>query len=350
MKWISLLLVVSLTTACNSPETSTAKEEVPKTSKLVKHIPIGDYVTGTYEDSKGHLWFGTIERGIARYDGSVLKYFTTADGLPSNRVISVLEDATGNYWFNTGEGLCKYDGVIFQQFIVKEGDFGSNMISQLYIDSKNQFWVGTWAGVYLFDEENFTPFPLPNPEIITSINLDTENWITEIQEDAAGHMWFARDGYGAYQYDGTSFTHYRKQDGLLSNNVMEITFDDEGHVWFGMRVGEKDHPDPNQRSGPGGVNRLVDGKIVSFPDIDGFTTNDVYEIHKDRLGNIWIATVENGVYKYDGMAFQHFEVPISIMSITDDRKGNIWLGGAGGLYKIDKVGQIMEVTVQGPWE
>jgi len=50
------------------------------------------------------------------------------------------------------------------------------------------------------------------------------------------------------------------------------------------------------------------------------------------------------------MAFQHFEVPISIMSITDDRKGNIWLGGAGGLYKIDKVGQIMEVTVQGPWE
>lgn len=38
------------------------------------------------------------------------------------------------------------------------------------------------------------------------------------------------------------------------------------------------------------------------------------------------------------------------MSMEDDKKGNLWLGGAGGLYKIDKNDNIVNVTTDGPWE
>ena len=257
---------------------------------------IGYYVTSAFKDSKGHLWFGTIERGIAKYDGHNLKYFTKKDGLPSNRVTSVIEDATGSYWFNTDEGIAKFDGQTFTNFRVETEDFYSNLISQFFIDSKGTYWVGTWGGVYQFDGRTFTPFPIPYPTIKTTINKDTKNWITEIKEDAEGNIWFARDGYGACKYNGKTFTHFLKKDGLHSNNVTTIEIDAAGNIWFGTRVAEKDNLVPKRKFGKGGVNQLVNDTILSFPKIDGFNNGDVYEIHMDREGDIWISTIDNGVY------------------------------------------------------
>ena len=231
---------------------------------------IGNYVTSAYEDSKGHLWFGTLEKGIARYDGIELKYFTKEDGLPSNRASSVVQDSNGVYWVSTGEGVSKFDGQNFTNFQVSKGDLSSNMISQLFIDSKGQFWIGTWGGVYKFNGKEFTPFPIPKPQVENIINEDTKEWITEIDEDAEGNMWFGRDGYGACKFDGTSCTYFLKKDGLHSNNITEIEFDDEGNVWFATRVAEKDNPDPEKRKGNGGVNKLVNNKIISFPLINNY--------------------------------------------------------------------------------
>jgi ligand-binding sensor domain-containing protein len=76
----------------------------------------------------------------------------------------------------------------------------------------------------------------------------------------------------------------------------------------------------------------------------------VYQIYRDKSYNIWIGTVKNGVYKYDGVAFKHYDIPISIMGILEDRKGNFWLGGAGGLYRINQRDEIMNVTTKGPWK
>ena len=58
---------------------------------------IGQFVTNIFEDSKGHLWFGTIEKGIAKYDGKTLKYFSQKDGLPSNRITGVRSSESIDY-------------------------------------------------------------------------------------------------------------------------------------------------------------------------------------------------------------------------------------------------------------
>ena len=76
----------------------------------------------------------------------------------------------------------------------------------------------------------------------------------------------------------------------------------------------------------------------------------MYQIYRDKSDNIWIATVKNGVYRYDGKAFKNYKVPISIMGMMEDRKGNLWLGGAGGLYRINQNGEVINVTTKGPWE
>lgn len=350
MKIILLTLLTILSVSCNSQDKKAGTAKIKEPIELKDSSQIGQYVTSAFEDSKGNLWFGTIEKGIARYDGTKLKYFTKKDGLPSNRVTSVKEDSDGVFWFTTGEGIAKYDGEIFTTYRNKKDDWNSNSISQFFIDSKGSIWIGTWGGVYKFDGEEFTPFPIPYPKVETAINEDTKNWITEIKEDLEGNMWFARDGYGACKYDGKSFTHILKKDGLHSNNVTEIEFDSKGDIWFATRVAEKDNPDPEKRIGKGGVNKMSNGKIISFPEIKGFNDGDVHEIHIDNSGNVWISTSRNGVYKYDGEFFKNYNVPISIMNILDDKKGKIWLAGAGGLYRINQSDEVINITINGPWK
>lgn len=350
MKLIVFILLSFLTTSCNSQRKEVSTNKLHDSIIIKAATQIGNYVTSIFEDAEGNLWLGTLEKGIAKYDGNELKYFTKADGLPSDRATSVTQDANGVYWICTGAGLTKYDGHTFTNFQVTKGDSGSNMVGQLLIDRKGQFWIGTWGGVYKFDGKDFTPFPIPFPKIETPINEDTKNWITEITEDGEGNIWFARDGYGACKFDGTSFVHFLKKDGLHSNNVTEIEFDDEGNVWFGTRVAERDNPDPEKRFGKGGVNKLVNNKIISFSEIAGFNEGDVYEIHQGTSGNIWIATTRNGVYKYNGQDFKNYPVPTSIMMIRNGKQGNMWLAGVGGLYKINENEEIINVTTEGPWK
>ena len=354
MKLIVLILLSILSISCNSQEKDSNATELDNPNlnnpfKIGIADPIGQYVVDVFEDAKENLWFGTLEKGVAKYDGTLLTYYTTQDGLPSNRVTGIIEAANGTLWFGTGAGLSKYDGHSFTNFTIKD-EFYTNSISQLLIDRKGTFWIGTWGGVYTFDGGAFTPFPIPYPKVSTSINEDTKNWITEIKEDSEGNIWFARDGYGACKYNGETFTHILKKDGLLSNNVTEIEFDKEGNIWFGTRIGEKDNPDPLKRIGKGGLNKLTNNTIHSFPEIEAFNKSEVYEIYKDPSQNIWIGTTNNGVYKLDGAQFKNYEVPISITNMVMDHKGNLWLGGAGGLYHIDSNGTIVNVTQIGPWK
>jgi ligand-binding sensor domain-containing protein len=349
MKLIILITLSILSTSCSSQENKLNTYKKSDSDKVEIESQIGEYVTSIVEDSKGNLWFGTNGNGIARYDGEKLKYFTTKDGLPSDRVTGILEDSKGIFWLQTGEGVSRYDGKNFTNFLVGD-DFSSNVITKLLIDRKNVFWIGTWNGVYKFDGQAFHQFSVPYPEVDTRINEDTKYWIMGISEDSEGNIWFLRDGYGVCKFDGNSFTHLLKKDGLHSNHVTEIEFDRDGSVWIGTRVAERDDPDPEKRFGKGGVNKLIGNKIISFPEIKGLNDGDVYEIYRDKAENVWISTVKNGVYRYDGEAFKHFDVPISIMGMREDRKGNLWLGGAGGLYRINQQGEVINVTTKGPWK
>jgi signal transduction histidine kinase/ligand-binding sensor domain-containing protein/CheY-like chemotaxis protein len=89
--------------------------------KLVPHRAVegvgkavfsADAVTTLHTDSKGHLWVGTLGLGLDRLDlttGEVVHFSRSANGLPDERIASVIEDGAGILWVSTGEGIGRLD-------------------------------------------------------------------------------------------------------------------------------------------------------------------------------------------------------------------------------------------------
>ena len=354
----SLFFMVTFITACTGqPDSKTPESNLPELAVLpVQASQIADYVVEIYEDKNGDLWFGTMSKGVARYDGKTLTYYTTREGLPGNTVASITEDKEGNLWLGTHSGLAKYDGETFTNFTMKDG-LCHDRVSNILVDRKGNIWVGTWGGVCKFKDGTFSNFPIPIPEVELMWYQTTMDWITEIMEDSQGNIWFGRDGYGACKYDGITFTHFTKKEGLPSNNVQIIQEDAQGNIWFGSRVAERDNSDPLGRNGAGGLSRYDGKTIIQFPEIKGLSENDIYTIYEDNKENLWIGASGVGVYRYDGQSFHIYKETdrmnltnrFGVQSILEDRTGTFWFGFSGGLFRLDG-SSIVNVTQNGPWK
>src|SRR5687767_14214379 len=68
--------------------------------------------------------------------------------------------------------------------------------------------------------------------------------------------------------------------------------------------------------------------------------DNVHFILLDRKGDLWFATTSNGVYRYDGTSFENFTSKSGlksncVVSIIEDKKGNIWFGTNSGVSRFD---------------
>lgn len=137
----------------------------------------GPAVLAIFQDTAGDLWFGNNGAGVFRYDGKSLVNFTAAHGLSNEaflntsrvaavsglgtlaRIYSIAEDAAGNIWFGTIDaGVWRYDGTSLTNFTAKAG-LDSDAIQSIYKDRKGNLLFGTDAGsVYRFKDQSFVRF------------------------------------------------------------------------------------------------------------------------------------------------------------------------------------------------
>jgi signal transduction histidine kinase/ligand-binding sensor domain-containing protein/DNA-binding response OmpR family regulator len=84
---------------------------IDRENKNHRTYTVGYPVRCLHEDSNGQFWVGTQEGGLLLFDRSSGKFqrFTTAEGLPSNTVLRILEDQNGNLWLSTFNGLSKFN-------------------------------------------------------------------------------------------------------------------------------------------------------------------------------------------------------------------------------------------------
>ena len=304
-------------------------------------IQIAQYPGAPFEDRNGNLWFATVLEGVFRFDGKEFVNFTKKDGLGSDMIRNIVQDDDGTIWIATTNGLTKYDGASFTM-MTKYGGIKSKAgfsehgfhrdLWDILIDKRGELWITTMDGVFQFDGDKFSRFPMP--VIATKKKFEfTPKMVYCVYEDKDGDLWFGTDGAGVVRYNGkTTVVYTSEADGLSSDNVCKIYQDSRGDYWFG--------------TSNGGVSRY-DGNT--------FTThlrNKEYSKHtgwgrfmsifEDRQRNVWFGASQTGggVYRYDGNSFVYLSEKDGlgtggVPSIREDRSGNIWFGTTTGVYYLD---------------
>jgi ligand-binding sensor domain-containing protein len=332
-----LFLIAFFHTSCNQSQTSKDATR----PKLVKTIGSPRYgnVQCAIQDKAGNLWFGTTENGLYKYDGKSFSRFLVADGLISNNIFCMLEDSDGKIWIGTTAGLCIYDGKTFTKIeIPLPKNLPSNK-NQIYSNShwvfsimqakSGKLWFATIDGVYIYDGKSFTPFIITEAAGgFASSNNNAEN----ILEDKAGNIWFGGRGTeGVYRYDGKSVINIKLKE-LFQNGQKPKAHnwawpqlqDKNGNIWF---------------SNWGGVYRYDGKSFTSFTEKDGLSGDMVTRIIEDKKGNLWFGGA--GLSRYDGKSFTRFTTEdglpnLGVWSILEDASGNLWVGTREtGLYQFD---------------
>lgn len=348
----------------DSNQSNLNKELLLKQNKFASP-QIAEYVVEIFEDTRGNLWFGTMNYGVARFDGTTLDYFSTEEGLCGKTVSSFAEDKAGNLWFGSHTGLCKYDGKNFTTVFSTTGihNKGVGWIS-VQSDKAGNIWYSSNKGVFrgvfkeaLQDPSNqsepiFTEFKLPiDKEKITSYSITAGKASLQL-EDKHGNLWFGTDGYGVLKFDGTNFTHFTQKDGLCSNNITNMLEDKNGNIWITCMQSYQP-----KMTGDGGLCRFDGNTFTKFPEHEGLHENDLYSIYQDKASNIWIGATGFGAYRYNGEIFTVFKTTerqdltqnFSLQSILEDKNGILWFGFSGGLFRFNGNGFI-NVTQDGPWK
>ena len=199
----------------------------------------------------------------------------------------------------------------------------SEYIRSIFQDSKENLWFGTLGeGVVRYDVKTLTYFS--NPDGFNSKS------VYAINEDKNGNLWFGTD-QGVYKYDGKTFRNYNKKDGLSNIDISRksILVDKLGTIWVGTH---------------GGVFRYdssADSKgVQSFSLFQQLPRINVADIMEDKSGNIWFASSENGVFRYDGKAITNIAEREGLGTnyaggMAQDKAGNMWFTMGNGICKYD---------------
>jgi ligand-binding sensor domain-containing protein len=337
------MVTLALVLGCPAPTASGPSPEAQRAAER-DSAPIAEYVVAAFQDSKGVLWFGTMNKGVARHDGKALTYITEKDGLCGDTIASITEDREGRLWFGGHMGVCSHDGETFTRYFDTEGNVRT--------DREGNIWVSTNDAVHRHDGSSFTRFEVPLVEVEDRPYSIVNGRVYFALQDSQGNLWFSTDGYGAFRHDGSSFTQFTKKDGLCSNTVWNILEDRQGRIWFTCIQAFQP-----SATGDGGVVRYDGKTFTGFPDVAGLSANDIYTIYEDSSGNIWIGATGLGAYRYDGNEFTLFEdtnrpdliVNFGLQAMVEDRNGTLWAGFSGGLFRFDGKA-FVHVGQKGPWD
>lgn len=350
----SLLLVSIFFTSCNGQTATRQSQNYHNTAEPIEQNPKILRTQGTMSgvvgcellDKDGNLWFSIRGEGAYRYDGKTFTNFTTKDGLSNNDVGAIIQDRAGNILLGTNSGICKYDGKKFTIYPVPD----TLSITCMLEDKDGNLWFGTMGkGIYRYNGKTLDNFLNSNKK---EYNLGNNyQLILDILQDKNGNIWFSSwNGGGVWKYDGKDFknfipsAYYYKanqdkrglsnttqnplnistysafvpsQDYISDDMIFSMTEDNSGNIWFATR----DH----------GICRY-DGKIfTSIGRNEGFNSRGATAILQMDDNSFWITTVDSGVWLYDGKTFKNFTekdglVNNAVMKVLKDKKDNLWFG------------------------
>ena len=151
--------------------------------------------------------------------------------------------------------------------------------------------------------------------IVTSYGPN--NMVRNVKQDRNGNILIAASFGGVFRYDGKSFTNLTSKVG--SRRFWDVLEDRRGNLWFA--------------STDSGVYCYNGKSFHHFTTREGLTNNRVMSIYEDKAGNIWFGT-GGGASRYDGKSFRNFTTKEGLSNndlttIMEDKTGKLWFGTRG---------------------
>ena len=127
-------------------------------------------------DVNGNLWVGTNSKGIfyTSPDGTIIKNFNVASGLPSNIIQAIVEDEKRNIWISTTNGLSRYDSKTqkFRNYSEDDGLQGNQFFQQSFLKSrKGELYFGGYNGFNSFFPDSLKDNDFIPPIYITDFQI-----------------------------------------------------------------------------------------------------------------------------------------------------------------------------------
>ena len=344
MNGFLLILTILLQFTCSNRELSKPLQS-KESSETIKantssKLKFTSAIRSIFEDSKGNYWFGSLQEGIAVFDGNEFKYFTMNEGLSDNQIRSIEEDTNGNIWISTAHGVSSYDGVK----ITNHTQIASGVSQNQWTKKDGDLWFngGNKEGVYQYDGQKLNFLAFPNPKVINPYNV---YFVTDISKGKNNMVWIGTYA-GVFGYNGKEYViindetlGLKRETGEL--HIRSILEDSKGRLWIGnngigVLLKEKEtivnfsenknliHPSSSYRETSKRGDKSLPG-----------TLEHVFTISEDRNGNIWFGDRDAGIWKYDGNTMTNYTKKDGLtndfaQSIFEDKNGELWFGMADG--------------------
>ncbi|MDI6807394.1 MAG: glycosyltransferase [Candidatus Eisenbacteria bacterium] len=227
------------------------------------------------------LLIGSRDKGVYRlYAGT---FTDISSGLPSTEVLSLYTSDGLTVWAGTAKGLSFYDGSAWTKFI-SEGPVGTN-INGLALEDGTIWTAAFLGGVDSFDGKTWRHFG-------KNEGLSNDNYFFSVFVDSRKNKWLGAYGIGLDRIlaDGT-IDHYTPASQTVTNeNIMSIEEDPSGNVWFGEDSRDEPLTEPIViRSSDGAWSHLM---IGIYP----ISSNKIKAIaFRDGGKERWIGHYANGV-------------------------------------------------------
>lgn len=228
-------------------------------------------------DLDKNVWIGTSGGGLSMYNINKSKlfypYYPNMLIMQSNQVANVtaLEiNHEGNIWIGSNGGLIYYEPKNDKSDILTQGNgLQSNDISSLYCDEKGTLWIGHQEkGISKIEGSNISKVEI-GVQFTPTCFYGSEN-----------SLWVGSQGMGLFHLKGTQVVeHYSMNDGLMSNLITALSYDNKGNIIIGTNRG---------------LNKIDihDSLISSFGPKEGFVGVEVKPgaFYRDEDENIWSGT------------------------------------------------------------
>ncbi len=309
-------------------------------------LTIDNNIRSIFQDKKGNYWIGTNAEGVYKYDGNTIKQYTENDGLANNQILKIQEDHIGNIWFSTGLfGVSCLEGEKIITYTQKEQSTKIKSNHHMWNVEPNDLWFYAGDGAFHFKNNQLEHLPFPKKEQITNeIKSDpyalSRHAVYCLLKDKNNNIWFGTQAQGVCKFDGKLFTWFTDK-GLAGPAVLGLFEDSKGNIWIGNNGsglfkydGEKLINITEEKSLSNKAFRMAG---TSEPG----TMARVYAINEDKEGNIWVGTVDAGVWKYNGYQLVNYTTndglsSNSVNTIFKDNTGELWFGtDANGICKFN---------------